>query len=180
MPIRDIKIVQSQYSQYSRRYDTFREGKILPVFDPQKAGGALMDLNLYNLYFVMGLFGRPDGAKYYANIERAIDTSGTLFLQYPTFYAMCTAAKDCKGNYGGVIRGTKGCIRNIYPPNLIGEVSLELNDGTVEKYDDRFGKERLSPEFTAFVKAINEKDYVFCSEQLSAAWQSARFRQMPD
>lgn len=139
-----------------------------------------MDLNLYNLHFVMGLFGRPDGAKYYANIERAIDTSGTLFLQYPTFYAMCTAAKDCKGNYGGVIQGTKGCIRNIYPPNLIGEVSLELNDGTVGKYDDGFGKERLSRNSRHLLRQLMKRIMCSAASSWSAAWQSAKFRQMPD
>lgn len=162
-----IKIVQSQYSQYSRRYDAFQQGEVLPAFDPAKAGGALMDLNLYNLHFVMGLFGKPEGAKYYANIERDIDTSGTLVLTYPSFVATCTAAKDCKGIYGGIIQGTKGCIKNVYPANLIGEVSLELNDGTIEKYDDGFASERLIPEFTAFVKAINENDLDFCYEKLA-------------
>lgn len=44
-----VKMAQSRYSQYSRRYDAFQNGEILPVFDPAKAGGALMDLNLYNL-----------------------------------------------------------------------------------------------------------------------------------
>ncbi|KUP25915.1 Gfo/Idh/MocA family oxidoreductase [Paenibacillus sp. DMB5] len=164
--IGEIKIVQSQYSQYSRRYDAFQKGEVLPAFDPKKAGGALMDLNLYNLHFVMGMFGKPEGAEYFANVERDIDTSGTMILRYPSFYAICTAAKDCKGIYGGIIQGTKGCIKNVYPPNLIGEVSLELNDGTVEKFDDGSARERLIPEFTAFVKAINEQDYDFCYEKL--------------
>lgn len=165
--IGEIKLVESQYSQYSRRYDAFRQGQILPAFDPKKAGGALMDLNLYNLHYVMGLFGMPEKFKYYANIERKIDTSGTLIMQYPTFIAICTAAKDCRGLYGGIIQGTVGCIRSSYPANLIGEVTLELNDGTVEKFDDGSAKARLIPEFSAFIKAINEKDYAFCYEHLS-------------
>lgn len=35
----EIKIVECNYSQYSSRYDAFKEGKILPAFDPQKGGG---------------------------------------------------------------------------------------------------------------------------------------------
>lgn len=76
-----VKMVHCNYSQYSRRYDAFRSGTVLPAFDPAKSGGALMDLNLYNLHFVMGLFGAPDDAVYYANIERGIDTSGTLAVR---------------------------------------------------------------------------------------------------
>ena len=165
--IGDIKIVQSQYSQYSRRYDAFKEGQILPVFDPAKSGGALMDLILYNLHYVMGLFGEPVNYKYYANIERDIDTSGILMMEYPTFHAVCIAAKDCKGTYGGIIQGTLGCIKSSYPANLIGEVTLELNDGTIEKYDDGSAKERLIPEFEVFIRTINEKNYEFCYECLN-------------
>lgn len=62
--IGNVKLVQSQYSQYSSRYDAFKRGEILPVFDLQKAGGALMDLGLYNLHYVLGLFGKPENVKY--------------------------------------------------------------------------------------------------------------------
>ncbi|MBR3349853.1 MAG: Gfo/Idh/MocA family oxidoreductase, partial [Solobacterium sp.] len=65
-----IKLAQSQYSQYSSRYNAFRSGEVLPAFDPAKAGGALMDLNLYNIHYIMGLFGKPESYRYYANIER--------------------------------------------------------------------------------------------------------------
>lgn len=161
-----IKMVQSQYSQYSRRYDAFRNGEILPAFDCEKAGGALMDLNLYNLHFVMGLFGKPEEAKYYANVEKKIDTSGILVLKYSEFLATCIAAKDCKGMYGSVIQGTEGCIKCNYPANVIGKVSLELNDGSEEIFDDGSAKDRLIPEFTEFIRAINEKDFDFCYKKL--------------
>ncbi len=161
-----IKLVQSQYSQYSRRYDAFREGQVLPAFDPQKSGGALMDLNLYNLHYVMGLFGKPEEVKYFANIERGIDTSGILAMRYPSFQAVCIAAKDCKGIYGGIIQGTNGCIKSNYPANLIGEVTLELIDGTKQSYDDGGAEARLIPEFTAFVNAINDNNLEFCYRQL--------------
>lgn len=41
-----------------------------------------MDLSLYNLHYVMGLFGKLVEAKYYSNIEKNIDTSGLLVLKY--------------------------------------------------------------------------------------------------
>lgn len=164
--IGDVKIVQGQYSQYSSRYDAFRRGEVLPVFDPRKAGGVLIGLNLYNLHYVMGLFGKPDDTLYYANTERSIDTSGVLVMRYPSFVAVCTAAKDCKGVYGGVIRGTKDCIRSQYPPSIVGEVTLELNDGTVEKYDDGAAAVRMVPEFSRFVEAVHTENYEYCYEQL--------------
>lgn len=156
-----VKLVQSQYSQYSRRYDAFRAGQVLPVFDPEKAGGALMDLNLYNLYMVMGLFGEPRSAKYYANIERNIDTSGILILQYDSFQALCMAAKDCRGVATTIIQGTDGCIKTAMPANIIGKVTLELNDGTREEFNEGDPSTRLIPEFRAFIRAINENDTDF-------------------
>lgn len=164
--IGEIKLAKSEYSQYSRRYDAFRNGEVLPAFDPNKAGGALMDLGLYNLHYLFGLFGRPEEYRYYPNVERGIDTSGILTLKYPSFQAVSIAAKDCKGSYGGLIQGTDGCIRSEYPPNLVGKITLELNDGTIEEYDDGMAMERLIPEFTAFMKAINSKDLDFCYEKL--------------
>ncbi len=161
-----VKLVQSQFSQYSRRYDAFRKGQVLPVFDPEKAGGALMDLGLYNLHFIMGLFGKPLQVQYFANMERGIDTSGILTMQYPDFYAACVMAKDSRGVAGAVIQGTEGCIKAIKSPNMVGKVMLELNDGTAEEYDEGMEQERMVPEFHQFIRAINEKDRAFCYEML--------------
>lgn len=164
--IGDVKLVQCNYSQYSRRYDMFKDGIIQPAFDPKKSGGALMDLNLYNLHFVMELFGLPQSAKYYANIEKNIDTSGTVILRYPKFIAICTAAKDCSAPYNYVIEGTKGYITTQYPPNLIGEIRLHMNDGKEEKFSDGMASERLIPEFEYFIDCINKCDYDSCKNRL--------------
>ena len=106
----DVKIVQLNYSQYSSRYEAFKQGQIAPVFDPKKAGGALMDLNVYNIHFVAGLFGEPKAVHYYPNMEKGVDTSGILVLEYPTFQCVCIAAKDCGAPLSVNIEGDKGCI----------------------------------------------------------------------
>ena len=164
--IGDVKLVQSQYSQYSSRYDAFKMGEILPVFDPEKAGGALMDLGLYNLHYVLGLFGKPENVKYYANIERNIDTSGVLMIEYKNFNAMCVCAKDSEGKRIGVIQGSEGKIISEEAPSLVGKVILKMYDGTIESFDDGFSKDRVVPEFKTFISAVNENDLEFCYKQL--------------
>ena len=164
--IGNIKLVQSQYSQYSSRYDAFKRGEILPVFDPEKAGGALMDLGLYNLHYVLGLFGKPENVKYYANIERNIDTSGVLIMKYKNFSAMCVCAKDSEGERIGVIQGSEGKIVSEEAPGLVGKVTLKLYDGTTKSFDDGFSKDRVVPEFTQFIRAVKENDLEFCYRQL--------------
>ena len=91
-----VKLVQCNFSQYSSRYDALLSGQVPPVFDPACCGGALMDLNLYNVHFVVGLFGEPMLVSYHPNLYRnGIDTSGILLLEYPDFICQCTGAKDC-------------------------------------------------------------------------------------
>ena len=84
----DIKLVALNFSQYSSRYDNFKKGIISPSFDPNNAGGALMDLNIYNIHFVAGLFGKPLKVRYCSNMERDVDTSGILVMEYPDFQAV--------------------------------------------------------------------------------------------
>ena len=164
-----VKLVHCNYSQYSRRYDAFRAGEVLPAFDPAKSGGALMDLNLYNLHFVMGLFGKPEDSVYYANVERGIDTSGTLVLKYPGFIASCTAAKDCSAPFFFVIEGTDGYISTQYPPNFIGTVTLHRNDKTEERYEDAMAMSRVVPEFRHFIDCINRNDLDACMARLDGS-----------
>lgn len=164
--IGEIKLVQSNFCQYSSRYDNFKKGIIAPAFDPKKSGGALMDLNLYNIHYVMGMFGKPESISYYPNMERNIDTSGVLMMLYPTFMAVCTAAKDCNGEPGGMILGTEGFIKSMATPNKVGDVVLQLRDGTTEIFAEENTERRMYPEFTQFIRAVRERDYDFCYSRL--------------
>ena len=161
-----VKLVYLNYSKFSRRYAAFRRGEILPAFDPNKSGGALMDLNLYNLHFVMGLFGKPQSVKYYANIERQIDTSGSLVLRYPDFVAVCSAGKDSAAPYQFVIQGTEGYISVQLPPNLLGKLTLHRTDNTEETFDDGMSKDRLIPEFEWFIDCINRGDHKAAADRM--------------
>ncbi len=164
--IGEVKIVTANYSQYSRRYDAFREGTVLPAFDPNKSGGALMDLNLYNLHYIIGLFGEPEDVSYQANIERDIDTSGIVTMDYGRFKAVSIAAKDCAAPAQYVIQGTDGYIMQTTSANICGEVTLNLNDGTAERYDAK-PDSRLRNEFENFVRIIDDQDMATCKKRLS-------------
>lgn len=109
--IGDIKTVSCTFCQYSSRYDAFLEGQTPPVFDPAYCGGALMDLNVYNIYFVVDIFGDPKAVHYYPNRHaNGIDTSGILILEYPDFVCQCTAAKDSSAHNSAQIIGSDGNI----------------------------------------------------------------------
>ncbi len=153
----EIKIVSLNYSQYSSRYDRFKAGEVLAAFDPQKSGGALMDLNVYNLHFIVGLFGEPKSCFYSANIERNIDTSGILLLEYESFQAVCIGAKDCQALVLLSIQGDKGNITVPMPANAMHCYQLQSNQGGKQEFE--FAQQhRMLYEFQQFVRIINEQD----------------------
>lgn len=157
--IGQIKILNFNYSQYSSRYNAFKEGNILPAFDYHKAGGALMDLNVYNLHAIIGLFGKPQQQHYFANIEKDIDTSGIMVLEYPNFKGISIGAKDCKAPITSTIQGDKGVIVFNKPMNQIFEYTLIDNDGHQTQYEFPQDHHRLYYEFMEFQRIIDEKDY---------------------
>ena len=148
----NIKIVQCNYSQYSSRYKNFQEGDILPVFDLRFSGGALMDLNIYNIHYVVGIFGKPKNVEYYPNLERGIDTSGILILDYETFKCTCVGAKDCRAPIVNNIQGDKGYIYQNTPANVCLNFEVSMNDETgffinENKYDHRMVNEFIEFEY---------------------------------
>ena len=169
-----VKLVDCNFSQYSSRYDAFRAGTVAPAFDPAQAGGALMDINLYNVHWVVDLFGAPQDITYFANVERGIDTSGTLVLRYPGFLATCVGAKDCAGPKLFAIQGIDGYISLDLNPGLVGTAHLRLNDGTQEDFEEVYVDARVVPEFRAFADCIAQGDHERCDVLLAKSLEVAR------
>ncbi len=158
--IGDLRIAAINYSQYSSRYDRFKNGEILPAFDPKKAGGALMDIGVYNTHFIYGLFGQPDSVSYYPNMEKGIDTSGILIFDYGKMKCSCISAKDCKAPSSVIIQGEKGCICSEASSNVFDHFCLCLNDGSEKEYalNDRSIEKRMYYELNAFETMVRTND----------------------
>jgi predicted dehydrogenase len=154
----ELKIVEANYSQYSSRYDAFKNGEILPAFDPKKAGGALMDINIYNLHLMVGLFGKPQSSHYYANVERGIDTSGMLMLDYGDFKAVCIGSKDTEAPIKSTIQGRNGAIIINGPTNSLESYSLNLRGQEAIDKDQRIHNHRMYQEFVTFERIIETHD----------------------
>lgn len=158
----EIKMIECDFSQYSRRYDRFRKGEILPAFDKKLAGGALYDLGVYNIHFVTRTFGEPYKVEYLANIEKGVDTSGVLVMDYKNFKAVCIAAKDCKAESYGQIQGDKGFIRCETTTSRCGAFRYKPNSGKEEFYCDN-DKEEFTGwkhELKEFRRLYMNKDFV--------------------
>ncbi|WP_020007311.1 Gfo/Idh/MocA family protein [Salinicoccus albus] len=157
--IGSVKVVQATYSQYSSRYDKLKNGEITNVFNLEFSGGALADLNIYNLHFVMKLFGAPNGISYTANKhENGVDTSGVCVLDYDNFFATCVGSKDTSSENFILIQGEKGFIHVKGAANTMDVVEIHT-DSEVETVDLVQNENNMVAEVETFAKIMDEADH---------------------
>lgn len=152
-----VKMIVCNFSQYSHRYDAFLAGELPPVFDPAKSGGVLMDLNVYNVHYVVRLFGPPRTVNYSPNLTRGIDTSGVLVLEYDDFKAICIGAKDCQAPSSCLIEGSEGFIEQSSPANACGPAEVHYSRCLFSIVDYPV-EHRMQPEFMYFKKVITSNN----------------------
>jgi predicted dehydrogenase len=154
-----IKLVQSNYSQYSSRYDLVLKGEKPNIFNPQYAGGCLMDINFYNVYLNVALFGKPQKAVYYPNIyEGLADTSGIVVMQYDGFVCEATGAKDTWGVNFVQIEGEKGYIYIKDGSNGLAQIRT-VTKTTDEVINEQDNPDRWYYEIQNLTKFVLSGDY---------------------
>ena len=156
----EIKLIQCNFSQYSSRYDDYKSGKVAPAFDPKFYGGTLYDINIYNINFVVGLFGEPQSIEYFSNHGfNGVDTSGILILKYENFIAQCTAAKDSGSSSFLMIQGDNGYIKVDGTANELANVEINIRGNEVEKINLNQFDHRMIHEFIEFADTFQNKNY---------------------
>jgi predicted dehydrogenase len=164
--ISPVRIIKCNFSQYSLRYKALLDGELPNNFNPLFSGGALMDLNIYNLHLMATLFGFPLRSTYYPNLHsNGIDTSGIALLEYEGFKSECTASKDSGGKNFILIQGENGYI---YIGDSAGNCrNVEIKRGNVnEKYDQQEGKDCHYFEIDEFSRIYKNRDTEKCYELL--------------
>ncbi len=162
-----IKLIQCNYSQYSRKYNDLLAGQTPNVFNPEFSGGALMDINIYNLHLVMSLFGSPNTVSYTANQHaNGIDTSGVVVLKYPEFIAECVGAKDTNGMNFVLIQGEKGYLQVVGGANGCREIRLQIGNEPAEEHNAQSRANWLYYEWEVFRDIYLAKNYKRCYELL--------------
>ena len=162
--IGNIKVVSVNYSVFSKRYLAFKNGtKLYPCFNKSTCGGIMMDMGVYAINFIVGLFGTPINQYYYANIEKGVDTSGTIVLQYTDFICSLVISKDSRAKSCISIQGVDGYIYSECPVNDIRDLCLTIYDGydIVEqnKFEPEKERSHLLSELVYFVEMVYNKDY---------------------
>ncbi|MCG7385156.1 Gfo/Idh/MocA family oxidoreductase [Paenibacillus sp. ACRRY] len=164
----NIRFIQCNYSQYSSKYNQLLAGETPNVFNPEFSGGALMDINIYNLHFVMKMFGSPETVSYTANQHvNGIDTSGVVVLKYPEFIAECVGCKDTSSMNFVLIQGEKGYIQVVGGANGCQEIKVQIGQEPLESINVQAQSNWLYYEWEAFRNIYINKDYTKCYELLS-------------
>ena len=163
----DIHVVECNFSQYSSRYDRFLNGDIAPVFNIENCGGALMDLNVYNLNLMVGLFEMPRSIKYDATIINSIDVAGIASLDYGDLKASCIASKSTHAPRHICIQGEKA---SVYLPSSMSRAynyEIKYNDGRLEEKNFEDEHHRMYHEFDEFLRCISEEDFDNCERYIN-------------
>lgn len=112
------------------------------LFDPEKGGGALLDMGIYNVALVSALLGEPKEIVASANFgSSGVDDSTNMLIKYPRDV---TASLECSivghASREAVIVLEKGIIRIPDPWWHFTEIKIQKSDGTVEIFKpDRTG-----------------------------------------
>lgn len=164
--IGNIKFIQCNYSQYSSRYDKLLKGETPNIFNPDFSGGALADINIYNLHFVIHLFGTPQIVQYTANVHpNGIDTSGVAVMKYPDFIAECVGCKDTRSMNFVLIQGEKGYIHVENGPNGCQKIILHVHNQEIA-LNNQTKSNLLYYELANFNQIFKMKDFNQCYELL--------------
>lgn len=162
------------FSQYSSRYKKYMDHIVENAFDPKMDGGALMDINIYNIHLALGLFGKPERVVYMPVLGwNGIDTSGVLILQYPHMNITCIGSKDSSANYlatlqgelgtFSIVNGSTGRMTDVFftPPKREMEQQEDLQISVDQGL-------HMTYEFMDFLTALNENNkemYEACKAQ---------------
>jgi len=174
-----IRLVQLTFSQYSSRYNAFLEGKLPNLFNLAFSGGALMDLNYYNLVFLHRLFGKPEELRYFANkAENGIDLSGVLVLRYNGFIASASATKDSESKNYIQIQGEKGYITSESTAGGIRSGFSLVTKEKTEHFNAQEYENVLYYELMDFIRDFNSGDPVCCENPLENSLITAKLMDM--
>jgi predicted dehydrogenase len=148
----------ANFSARSSRYEAYVSHRPTTTFDPACLGGALNDMNIYNLHLLWGLLGKPCGYEYRQICGyNGVDVSGMAILQYQGFTAVSMSAKDSGSVNGCLIQGRSGYLVLQGDPNSMVGVARCVADGVSSEAPQTL-RHRMCYEFEEFGRILAGQD----------------------
>ena len=119
-----LRQVNVNFSKYSSRYDAYLRGENPTTFRADLSNGATMDLGVYCVALVVGLFGKPNKILSTASlVETGADVAGSSIFDYGDFVVSLSYSKVCDANPLCEICGELGTI-HVDHPSLLNSVTF--------------------------------------------------------
>lgn len=143
-----ISLIQIDFCKQSRRYNDYCEGKLPHIFDRKYGGGALYDLGVYGLHFIVGLIGEPNDLTYRCQLGKGgVDMFGVLLLYYPNCIVNITLSKISNGHSCIQIQGEHVQISSDSAPSRLIDLKVKKY-GEIKEYHDSINN------FTHYLKRV--------------------------
>ncbi len=121
-----------EFCQYSSRYERFKAGETVNVFNAALGNGAVMDLGVYCLHCCVALFGAPKSIAAGASfLHNGTEAAGTALLGYGDMQASINYSKVTASVCPSFVQGENGsiCFDTLNQPSY---VKLVHNDKSEE------------------------------------------------
>ncbi|MCZ2849826.1 Gfo/Idh/MocA family protein [Modestobacter sp. VKM Ac-2978] len=129
-------------------------GRTVNVFDPQMAGGALLDLGVYCAHVLVALFGSPlTVTSCSIPVPTGADGAGAALALYPGFVADLSWSKITSSSSPSEIRGELGSLSvdHVASPRAL---VLTGADGSVDPFAVDAESHTLVPQIERFVHLV--------------------------
>jgi|TARA_B100001063_G_scaffold220545_1_gene225481 predicted dehydrogenase len=148
-----------QYSQYSSRYDKYKNGERPNTFLPEFANGALVDLGIYPLYLLIALWGAPQNVNASGVLlDTGVDGAGDVLLNYSDKQAVISYSKISQGDNITEIQGELGRIR-IEAVSQLKKVEFIANNGESEILSEEFDEHFMKFEVAHFMQLVAKNQW---------------------
>ena len=142
------------YSQYSSRYDNYKQGIIENAFKPELGNGAMMDLGVYGLAPAIHLAGAPKSAmKNEYLLSTGADGQGSMILNYEGMEAVIMYSKISDSFLPSEIQGENGTIEidRISDPK---NITIKYRNGQTEDLSVTHEFDTMYYELAEFIDCV--------------------------
>lgn len=157
------------YAKYSSKMPELLAGQTPNIFSTDFSGGALMDLGVYTLYTAIGLFGRPNAARYAAHqLPSSIDLNGTGQLIYDDFLVSIQAGKNITSNLPSEIYTSEGTL-TLNACQHISSAIFTKHDGSQIVLPIQAQEDAMLEEAQAIAQVILQNNHELAEKWLDVA-----------
>ncbi len=149
-----------EFCQYSSRYDAFKKGEYVSIFDKSLGNAALFDLGIYCMHCCLSLFGAPKSVSAASSfLSNGTEVSGAALMDYDGMQAEIVYSKVSQSVFPNIIQGENGTLA-FDTPNQFTYVELYGRTGSKESLPIRVLKKHLNmmDELDAFARCIRKED----------------------